>query len=306
MGRAITAEATGTTGVGKTTVAASFANSVCRAGHRCIYLAFEESAAQLIRNMRSVGIDLEQWADKGLLTFRAMPSTSTGLEEHLLTMVNMVAEGRPAAVVLDPITSLISIATQERVRRVLMRLFSIMKNANITNLSTALNHGSGDPSDGLTGVSSSMDTVLVLRNLESNGERKRGIYIMKSRGMHHSNQVREFRLTSRGMHILDVYSASGAVPAGSARIPLEAGERETTAEGQQALERRRRDLAQRQKTMQARGDVPLNQLAGEEEDVKSTADEEKARQATASGEHRAVADAKMADVGISGRSGEAP
>jgi circadian clock protein KaiC len=202
----------GTAGTGKTSFAAAFAAAACRRGERCLYLAFEESTGQIIRNLRSIGIDLEPWVCKDLLQFHGVRPTMQGLEMHLLTMLDIVGQFRPSAVVFDPITNLVSVGSGSDSTLMLMRLIDLLKSRLITTVFTSLTPPNGSPDDSDAGVSSVMDTWIVLRNLENESKRKRGLYILKSRGMAHSDRICEFALTKhRGIHVLDVETATAAV-----------------------------------------------------------------------------------------------
>ncbi len=190
----------GSSGTGKTSFAAHFADSVCRRGEKCVYFSFEESREQLARNMRSVGLDLDQWEKSGLLTTCSARPTAYGLESHLVSMYRTVMDHAPAAVVVDPATSLISAGTRVEVTNMLLRLFDVLKEKQITAYFT---HLLEDPQGGgaETNVSSMVDTWLVIRNVESEAEWKRELWVLKSRGMPHSMQVREFDLTGQGVKI---------------------------------------------------------------------------------------------------------
>lgn len=216
--RGSTVLVSGSAGTGKTTLAASFAAATCRRGERCLYIAFEESSSQILRNMRSVGIELEPFVKKGLLQFHATRPSSQGLESHLAHIHNAVNSFRPSAVVVDPVTNLTSVGVLQDVKATVALLIDFLKMKQITLLSTSLT-GGGD-ADQVTevGISALMDTWLSVRNLEIGGERNRGLYILKSRGMAHSNQVREFVLTNDGVRLIDVYTGSGNVLTGSARV----------------------------------------------------------------------------------------
>ncbi len=195
----------GTAGTGKTSLAAYFANETCRRGQRCIYFAFEESPNQIIRNMHSIGVDLQQYVDKGLLKFFASRPTLYGLEMHLVAMYKVIKEFKPAAIVLDPITNLITVGSVSEVKSMLIRLIDFLQEEQITVVFTALslNNVVNEQTD--EGVSSLVDAWVLVRDIEFNGERNRGMYIMKSRGMKHSNQVREFVITDKGLDLVDVY-----------------------------------------------------------------------------------------------------
>jgi circadian clock protein KaiC len=192
----------GTAGTGKTSIAAYFADAVCRSGKRCLYFAFEESESQLLRNMGSIGLNLAKWARKGLLTVHSARPEMLGLERHLVEMHKSIREFNPQAVVVDPITNLVKAGGRLEVTSMLTRLIDHLKTEKITSLSTSLVTDAREV-EAAAGVSSLMDTWIALQDIEGNGERNRGIMIMKSRGMGHSNQVREFKLTDRGLVIAD-------------------------------------------------------------------------------------------------------
>ncbi len=216
--RGSTVLVSGGAGTGKSSVAAAFAAATCRGGGRCLYIAFEESSSQILRNMRSIGIDLEPFVKKGLLQFHTTRPSSQGLESHLATIHELVETFRPTAVVADPVTNLATVGSLEDVKATLSRLIDFLKLNRITMLCTSLTAGGDHEQQSEIGISSLMDTWLLLRTIETNGERNRCLYILKSRGMAHSNQVREFVLTGGGIHLIDVYTGSGTVLTGSARI----------------------------------------------------------------------------------------
>jgi circadian clock protein KaiC len=194
----------GTAGTGKTSIAAYFAHETARRGERCLYLAFEESPRQLIRNMRSIGVDLEPFVKKGVLAIHSSRPTLHGLEMHLVQVHKMVARFEPAAVILDPISNFIDTSTALETQSMLMRLIDFLKGKGITALFTHLTGGARPAEATTVGVSSLIDTWLLLRDVEAGVERRRVLYVLKSRGMPHSNQVREFRLTSRGIELMTV------------------------------------------------------------------------------------------------------
>ena len=208
---------TGTAGSGKTSLAGYFAEAGCRRGESALYFAFEESAAQITRNMQSIGLDLEPCLRKGLLQIHAARPTTSGLEGHLSAMHRLVEEKKPRVVVVDPISNLIAVGTSIEVKAMLARLIDFMKVRQVTALFTSLTIDEGHPEGTDIGISSFMDTWLVLRNIDRNGERIRTLDVLKSRGMPHSNQVREFLLTSKGLKLLDVVRDQGRVLIGSAR-----------------------------------------------------------------------------------------
>lgn len=207
----------GTAGTGKSTLSAHFANETCRTGKRVLYIAFEESAAQMTRNMRSVGINLGRHMAKGLLKFCAWRPTQHGLEMHLLRIHDLVEEFKPQVVIVDPVTNLISANVQE-VQAMLTRLLDFLKGRQITAQFTTLTSNRGSEQEQTDiGISSLMDTWILLRDVEFNGERNRCLYVLKSRGMAHSKQVREFVMGCTGVRLLPVNAGQGAVFSGSAR-----------------------------------------------------------------------------------------
>jgi circadian clock protein KaiC len=194
----------GTAGTGKTSLAGHFADATCRRGERCLYLAFEESESQLTRNMRSIGIELAAWIEKDLLRCHATRPTAYGLEAHLAVVHKMVAEFRPSVVIVDPITNFLGAGTHVEAETMMMRLIDFLKSHQITALLTSLTRDGLGLEQTQVGVSSLVDTWILMRNIEAGGERTRGIFVLKSRGMAHSNQIREFLLTDHGIKLLDV------------------------------------------------------------------------------------------------------
>jgi circadian clock protein KaiC len=240
---------TGAAGTGKSSVAAQFAEKTCKSGDKCLYLVFEESPKQIIRNMRSIGIDLQSMVDRGLLKFHATRPTLYGLETHLVTIIKIVNEFRPDVVIFDPISNLITVGTIEEVKSMLTRLMDFLKNQQITTLSNALTILGVIETD--IGVSSLMDTWIDLKSIETNGERNRTIDIVKTRGMYHSNQVREFKLTGDGIKLLDVYLGPEGMLTGSARVSQIAKEKAEKLERQQEIKRKQRELEQKRQTMES-------------------------------------------------------
>jgi circadian clock protein KaiC len=207
----------GTAGTGKTSIGASFAHATCLRKEKCLFFAFEESPAQIIRNMGSIGMNLQEHIDDGLLRFYSSRPTLYGLEMHLVDFHKKIEQYKPRVVVLDPITNLVTIGSVSEVKAMLIRLIDYLQKKQITVMFTALtfNHTVNEQTD--EGVSSLVDTWITVRDLESNGERNRGLFIMKSRGMKHSNQVREFTITAKGLKLVDVFLGPSGVLIGSAR-----------------------------------------------------------------------------------------
>lgn len=202
--RGSTVLVSGTAGTGKSTIAAHFAEAACKRGERCLYLAFEESPQQIVRNMSSVGIGLKPFVDRKILRIRSERPTFTGLEMHLVDIMKLVNAFDPQVLVMDPVTNLISVGLVPDVKAVLTRLIDFLKTRQVTTLLTSLTTGGNSTEQTDVGVSSLVDTWVVLKDIEGEGERNRGISIVKSRGMAHSNQFREFRLTDKGFALEDV------------------------------------------------------------------------------------------------------
>lgn len=241
----------GTAGTGKSSLAAHFVDAACRRGERCLYFAFEESPNQLIRNMRSIGIDLEPWIKNGRLGFHASRPTFFGLETHLATLFKHLRDFNPDSVVIDPISNLITVGGRAEVNSMLLRLIDLLKSRQITALLTSLNSGGEALEATELGISSLMDTWLLLRDIELNGERNRGIYVLKSRGMRHSNQIREFLLTDHGIRLVNVYLGPSGVLTGSSRLAQEARERSEAMSREHEISRKRLELERRRAAMEA-------------------------------------------------------
>ncbi|MGC3947805.1 MAG: circadian clock protein KaiC [Chryseolinea sp.] len=207
----------GTAGTGKTSLAASFVNAACLRKERALFFAFEESPRQIIRNMASIGMDLQQHIDRKLLRFHSSRPTVHGLEMHLVDIHKKITAFNPQVIVIDPITNLATIGSIADVKSMLIRLIDYLQKNQISVMFTALNYSATTAEQTDEGVSSLVDAWITVRDLESNGERNRGLYIMKSRGMKHSNQVREFVITDRGLELVDVYLGPNGVLIGSAR-----------------------------------------------------------------------------------------
>ncbi|MCE5333548.1 MAG: circadian clock protein KaiC [Desulfobacteraceae bacterium] len=257
----------GTAGTGKTSIAAHFADVTCRRGERCLYFAFEESRKQIMRNMRSIGVDLAQWEQKGLLRFHNVRPSAYVLEMHLVMMHKLIKEFRPGVVVIDPISNLLTIGNPPEVKSVLTRLIDFMKMDGITALFASLLAGDRID-DTAIGVSSLMDTWIMLRDIETNGERNRGLYILKSRGTVHSNQVREFLLTSSGIELLDVYTGADGVMTGALRAAQEAKEMAQALEREQEVQRMQRELARERKALEAKISLLRSEFEGREDSLK--------------------------------------
>ena len=241
----------GTPGTGKSSIAAAFVDAACARGERAILFAYEESRNQLVRNMQSIGIKLQRWIDKGLLQIEATRPTLQGLEQHLVHMYNLVNEFKPSVVAVDPISNLTGHQNDADLSLTLMRLIDFLKTQGITALFTSLNAESTNTPGSQLGVSSLMDSWLWLNNIAFNGERTRTLQVLKSRGMPHSNQVREFVFSNHGVDLIDVYMFGDQVLTGTARVVHEAQVQATSALRERDHERRMRDLTDRRKAVDA-------------------------------------------------------
>ena len=250
--RGSTVLVSGTAGVGKTSLAAHFAEAACKRGERVLYFCFEESPNQLMRNMRSIGIKLEPWVQKGLLQFQATRPTFYGLEMHLAVTHKAVDAFNPDIVIMDPINTFILGDKENEVKTMLMRIVDFLKGNQITALFTSLTSTESALESSDVGISSLIDTWLLLRDIELNGERNRGMYVLKSRGMANSNQIREFILTDNGVKLREVYIGASGVLTGSARVAQEAHENAGLLRRKQDIERRKRELERKRKVMQSR------------------------------------------------------
>jgi circadian clock protein KaiC len=257
----------GTAGSGKTSLAAHFAAAACQRGERCLYFAFEESPGQLLRNMRSIGIDLEPWVKKGLLQFHSTRAAIHGLEMHLATIHKLVRDFQPRVVIMDPIDTLVTAGTRRDATVMLTRLIDFLKIQEITAHLTNLTCGGDSLGDTDMDISSLVDTWLLLRDLELGGERNRVINVLKSRGMAHSNQLREFLLTNRGVELQDVYLGAEGVLTGSARQAQEAGEKAVAMLRQQEVEGKQRERERRREALEARIIALRKEFEAEEEEA---------------------------------------
>ncbi len=241
----------GTAGTGKTSLAAHFVDAACRRDERVLYVAFEESSGQFARNMRSIGFDMNLWMERGLLRFEASRPTLYGLEMHLATMHKQIVDFEPRVVIIDPLTNFTSVGTETEARSMLMRLIDMLKSQQITALFTSLTGGGSFLEQSELGVSSLMDTWLLLRDVELGGERNRVMHILKSRGMAHSNQLREFLLTDHGIELEDVYLGPEGVLTGSSRLAQEAREKAAATARAEEIEAKRRELERAKQASEA-------------------------------------------------------
>jgi circadian clock protein KaiC len=257
----------GTAGTGKSSLCAHFADATCARGERCLYFALEESQEQIVRNMRSIGLDLAPWVKSGLLRFQTSRPTLFGLEMHLVSIFRAVQDFDPSVVAIDPLSNLSAIGSYNEVMATLLRLVDFLKSRQVTAMFTSLTSNGDQENETHLGVSSLMDTWLSLRNLEVNGERNRGLYVLKSRGMHHSNQIREFLLTDEGVKLVDVYLGAEGVLTGSARLNQEARERAAALAQQEELAALQRRLDRRRVAVEAQIAALRAEIESENEDL---------------------------------------
>ncbi|MBE9226128.1 circadian clock protein KaiC [Phormidium sp. LEGE 05292] len=287
---------TGTAGTGKSTISAHFAQETCLRGEPCLYLAFEEAPQQILRNMLSVGLDLHPFVQKGLLKFQAVRPTAFGLEMHLIQINNLINEFQPTVVIVDPMSNLVIGDNLLQSKSFFMRLIDSLKSQQITVMLTNLIAGSSSLEHTEIGISSLMDTWLELRVTENSGERNRVLYVLKSRGMEHSNQVREFVLTNQGIELKDVYLGQGTVLTGTARNVQEAKEKAASLVRQQEFERKRRELERKQALVRSQIEALQTQLENEKEEFQLMIEQENLYQDVILQEERKVADLRQADV----------
>ncbi len=249
--RGSTVMISGTAGSGKTSLAAHFVDAACRRGERVLYFAFEESQSQIVRNMRSIGLDLEKWVRKGLLQFSVARPSVYGLEMHLASMHRQIDEFQPSSVIIDPASSFMAPGKEWDAKSMLLRLVDFLKLHQITTLIISLTSQAGTMEVPEIGISSLIDTWLLLSDIESNGERNRAMFLLKSRGMAHSNQIREFRLTDHGVVLVDVYVGPRGVLTGSARLSQEEKDHARRLAQRQEVERKRIEMENKRRAIEA-------------------------------------------------------
>ncbi len=255
---------TGTAGTGKTSLSAHFVDAACARGEKCVVFSFEESADQIMRNMRSIGINLRPWVDKGLLRFQSSRPTMFGLEAHLVKIHKLIKELSPSIVVIDPVTGLLNSGSFGETRSMLLRMVDFLKEKGITAVMTALTNGSDGQEQTSLEISSLVDTWLLLRDIETGGERNRGLYILKARGVAHSNQIREFLLTERGVELREVYLGEAGLLTGSARLTQEARDASAAMLAKQDLEKKQILFERKHKALDAQIAALQLDLATEE------------------------------------------
>lgn len=268
----------GTAGTGKTSIAAGFVNECCSRKERCIFFSFEESPQQIVRNMRSIGMDLQAHIDSGLLKFVASRPTLFGLEMHLVAIHKIIQQFKPTTIVLDPITNLVTMGSISEVKSMLIRLIDFLHAEQITVMFTALTLSTNTSEQTDEGVSSIVDAWILVRDIESNGERNRGMYIMKSRGMKHSNQVREFVINDKGLSLVDVFLGPDGVLVGSAREAQELEEATGVALKTHASSRTEREIERKKLVLESKIASLQEEFESVKDELNKTQIEERLRQ----------------------------
>lgn len=286
----------GTAGTGKSSLAGHFAAATCARGERTLYFAFEEPAAQIQRNMSTIGLDLARWTKQDLLRFHAARPSFTGLEMHLTLIHRAVEQFAPSVVILDPLNSFITQGNELEVKGMLTRLIDFLKKRQITALFTSLTLGGESLERTDSAISSLIDTWLLLMSVNTGGERNRALSILKSRGMAHSNQTREFLITDNGIELRDVYVGSGGVLTGSARLAQESAEEGEQLERQQEIERRKQDLERRRTMLKAQIAALQQEFEAQESETQALIDRELQRQARSVENRASMASVRRADA----------
>jgi circadian clock protein KaiC len=296
--RGSTVLVSGTAGTGKTSIASHFVNKSCKDGDRVLFFTFEESPSQLVRNMRSIGLDLEPWVKKGLLQFHATRPTNYGLETHLTTSIKLITKFNPKVVILDPVNAFVSGQNQTEVKAMLLRLVDFLKMRRITAFFTSLTSMGTSLEASDVYLSSLIDTWLLLRDIEIGGERNRGLYVLKSRGMAHSNQIREFRLTNHGVELLDVYVGADGVLTGSARLSQETRDKAEQLVHQQEVARKQIGLKRKREAVEAQVRLIRAEFEAEEAETLKAIEFEKARIERLTQDKRKMAKSRRRDADI--------
>ncbi len=271
--RGTTVLISGTAGTGKSSFAARFVDAACQRGERCLYFAFEEGAEQIVRNMRSIGLNLDAWRKVNLLRFQSARPTIYSLEMHLAMMYKHIEDFNPQIVVLDPVTNFDTIGSVNDARVMLTRLTDFLRRRGITVLMTSLTNSNASLEQTDTQISSVMDSWLLLRSVETNGERNRVLQILKSRGMPHSNQTREYRITNEGIQLVDAYLGSSGVLTGSARVAQETQERAATLARQRDIERKQLQLNRKRVLVEAQIAALQTEMQTEDEEMQLILDQ---------------------------------
>ncbi|MBP1927696.1 circadian clock protein KaiC [Methanolinea mesophila] len=290
----------GSAGSGKTSLAAAFANACCRRGEKCLYFAFEESPDQIVRNMQSIGIDLSPHLASGLLNIHAARPALYGLEMHLALMLKMIRDYSPSAVIVDPISNLQAVGTTDDSKAMITRIIDSIKVNHITSVMTELEYEQGMRGSS-TRISSLIDTWLMLADIEEPGERNKGLYVLKSRGMAHSNQIRELILSDKGISLSDVYLGPGSLLTGTSRFLQEAKDREERRQKEEELRTRKLQIENRVKALNAQIESLNAEAEAGRSELSRLAEREKEQKGVDLEERQQVADRRKADPGENSR-----
>jgi circadian clock protein KaiC len=269
----------GAAGTGKTSLGAHFADAACARGERVLYAAYEESPQQIGRNMASIGLDLRQWVERDLLHIHSTRPHLHGLEMHLLKIHKLVDELQPSVVVIDPVTNLMAVGSNDEVEAALTRLIDFLKSRQVTMVLTSLTSSGVEQEATSVGISSLMDSWILLKAVESDGERNRVLYLLKSRGMAHSHQVREMLITTDGVRLREVYLGTEGVLTGAARSAQESRDRAAALRRTQETERRQREIERKRRILEARVSALHAEFEAEETEVTELIEQDRAREA---------------------------
>jgi circadian clock protein KaiC len=292
---------TGTPGTGKSIVSACFAQAAALRGERVLFFSFEESPNQTIRNMRSIGLDLGPLVERGLLRFHAARPTLYGLEMHLATMFKEIAAFQPQVVIVDPITSLMNAGTDSETRGMVTRLIDYLKGGQVTSLFTSLTRGGQALQQSELATSSLMDSWLLLQDFEGNGERNRLLYVIKSRGMAHSNQVREFVISNRGIDLVDAYIGPSGVLTGASRVAQAASEKAEALSSQQEAARRKRELIRKRARLEQQIAALRSEYETEEAELRRLDEQAGTQTLMLTAERTELARLRQADAAVPAR-----
>lgn len=292
---------TGTPGTGKTIVSSCFARAAAERGERVLYFSFEESPAQIIRNVRSIGLNLEPFVKRGLVRFHAARPTLYGLEMHLATMFKEIAAFQPHVVIVDPITSLMDAGTDSETKGMVTRLIDYLKGGQVTSVFTCLTRGGEALQQSELATFSLMDSWLLLQDFPGNGERNRVLYVIKARGMAHSNQVREFVISDQGIDLVDTYIGPSGVLTGSSRVAQAAREEAEAAKTQQEAARRKLDLTRKRATLQRRIAELRSEFDTEEAELLCLDEQADSETILLASQQRELARSRMADSAVKAR-----
>ncbi len=258
----------GTAGTGKTSLCGHMADAACQRGEKVLYLSFEESSRQIIRNLASIGLDLKKWEEQKLLKFHSERVSMFGLEAHLTLIHKMINTFGPDIIVIDPMNAYLSNEDALEARSMVIRLIDYIKVRNITGFFTTLTSAAGTAETTDINISSLMDSWMLLRDIEENGERNRGLYVLKSRGIANSNQIREFLITSQGVQLKEVYLGSTGILTGSSRYVQEMNDKEEADRIGVKINQLEIELKRKQKAMKAQIELTEMQMKTDEMDIK--------------------------------------